>query len=118
MDGVAAQCVEICGKRSDEGLAFAGAHLGDFAFVKDDAADHLYVEVAHAEDARGCFTYGGEGFREDVVEGFAAAEAGLELVGQCSEVIVHQTAHRVFVCVDVVDDRLEQFELLLVGIAY
>ena len=84
----------------------------------DDAANHLDVEVAHTEDAGGCFSDGCEGFGEDVVEGFAAVETGFELVGERGEVVVHQTAHRVFVCVDVVDDRLEQFELLLVRIAY
>ena len=28
-------------------------------------------------------------FREDVVEGFAVVESGLELVGECGEVVVH-----------------------------
>ena len=39
--------VEDRGKRRDEGLALAGAHLGDAALVQDGAADELDVEVAH-----------------------------------------------------------------------
>ncbi len=34
------------GQRRDEGLAFAGRHLGDLAFVQHQAADELHVEAA------------------------------------------------------------------------
>ncbi len=36
--------VEVERRRGDEGLALTGLHLGDVAFVKDDAAHHLDVE--------------------------------------------------------------------------
>jgi hypothetical protein len=39
-------------QRGDQGLALAGAHLGDLALVQHHAADQLHVEVAHAEHAR------------------------------------------------------------------
>ena len=45
----AGQRVEQRGKRGDQRLAFARLHLGDLAFVQDDAADQLHVEMAHAQ---------------------------------------------------------------------
>ena len=41
VDAAAGEGVQVAGKRGDEGLAFAGLHLGDFAGVEDDAADKL-----------------------------------------------------------------------------
>ena len=69
VDAVAGEGVEVAGKRGDEGLAFAGLHLGDLAGVEDDAADHLDVEVAHLDGALAGFADDGEGFGEDGVEG-------------------------------------------------
>jgi hypothetical protein len=37
--------------------------------VKDDAADHLHVEVAHADGTFAGFANDGEGFGQDGVEG-------------------------------------------------
>jgi 1-acyl-sn-glycerol-3-phosphate acyltransferase len=48
---LAGQGVEIGGQRGHQGLALAGAHLGDLAVVQHHAADQLHVEVAHAEHA-------------------------------------------------------------------
>src|SRR5258708_3112583 len=39
--------VEISRQSRHQGLAFAGAHLGNLALVQDDAADHLHIKVAH-----------------------------------------------------------------------
>ena len=44
---LAGQRVEHDGERAGEGLALAGAHLGDLAVVQHHAADQLHVEVAH-----------------------------------------------------------------------
>ena len=49
VDAAAGERVEDRRQRRDEGLALAGAHLGDLALVEDGAADELDVEVAHAE---------------------------------------------------------------------
>ena len=68
VDAVAGERVEIAGQRGDEGFAFAGLHFGDLAGVEDHAADHLDVEVAHADGARAGFADDGEGFGKDVVE--------------------------------------------------
>ncbi len=69
VDAAAGEGVEVAGQRGDEGLAFAGLHLGDLALVEDDAADQLDVEVAHADDAAAGFADDGEGFGQEVVEG-------------------------------------------------
>jgi hypothetical protein len=79
VDAVAGERVEVAGKRGDERFAFAGLHLGDFAGVKDHAADHLNVEVTHADGADTGFAHDGEGLGEDFVE--RALFSGGDLVG-------------------------------------
>jgi hypothetical protein len=86
--------VEVEGQGGDEGLAFAGGHLGDFALVEGDAADELHVEMNHVPDqlmvadhdgasaeAAGGVLHRGEGLGKDGVEGLAGLHAGAELVG-------------------------------------
>ena len=74
VDSAAGEGVEIAGEGGDEGLAFAGLHLGDLALVEDHAADELDVEVAHADGALAGLADDGEGLGEDGVEGgFSAA---------------------------------------------
>ena len=68
VDAAAGERVEVAGERGDERLAFAGAHLGDLALVKDHGADELHVEVAHLDGALAGFTDDGEGFGQDLVE--------------------------------------------------
>ena len=38
--------VQVGGQVADDGLAFAGPHFGDLAFVEHPPADELAVEVA------------------------------------------------------------------------
>ncbi len=53
----AGQGIQVGGQRGDQRFAFAGFHFGDFAFVQDDAADQLHVEMAHAERAAAGFAH-------------------------------------------------------------
>ena len=66
--------VEVSGKCGNQSLAFTGAHFGDFTAVKDDAADHLHIEMAHTKCADRCFAYSGKGFGENVVKRFASRQ--------------------------------------------
>ncbi len=79
MDAATGKGVQVAGQGGDEGLAFAGLHLGDLARVEDDATDELDVEVAHADGALSGFADDGEGFGEDSVEG--GLFGGIALVG-------------------------------------
>ncbi len=69
VDAAAGERVEVAGKRGDEGLAFAGLHLGDLAGVEDHAADELDIEVAHADGAAAGLADDGEGLGQDLVQG-------------------------------------------------
>jgi hypothetical protein len=51
MDAVTGNGVQINRERGDQGLDFAGLHLGDVALVQNHAADELNVEMALAESA-------------------------------------------------------------------
>jgi hypothetical protein len=72
MHALARQRVEIDRQRRDQRLAFAGAHLGDRAFVQHHAADELHIEVALAERALGRLAHGGEGRDQKIVEALLA----------------------------------------------
>jgi hypothetical protein len=61
---LAREGVQVGGERRDEGLALAGAHLGDLALMQRDAADQLDVEVAHPERAAGRLAHEREGLRQ------------------------------------------------------
>ena len=88
VDPLAGQCVEIDRERRHQGLALAGLHLGDIAFVQHDAADQLHVEMPLAEGALGGLAHGGEGRNQNVVQGLAVRELLLEFVGTCFQGVV------------------------------
>ena len=78
VDALALERVEIDGEGRDQGLALAGAHLGDLAAVEDDAADQLHVIMALAERAHRRLAHGGERLGQDVVERRAVLQPPLE----------------------------------------
>ena len=81
VDALAGQRVEIDRERRDQGLAFAGLHLGDVALVQHHAADQLHVEMPLAERALGRLAHRGEGGNQNVVQRLAAGELGAEFGG-------------------------------------
>src|SRR5690606_37254952 len=76
VDALAGERVEVDGKRGDQRLAFAGAHLGDAAIVEHHAADELDVEGTHAEHTARRLADSGECRDEQVVEAGAIGEIG------------------------------------------
>ena len=87
---LAGERVEIDRQGRDQGLAFTGPHLGDGALVQHHAADELHVEMALAEGALGRLADRGEGRHQDVVQGLAGGELGLELFRTGAQLLVGQ----------------------------
>ena len=79
VSALAGESVEIKRKRGDKRLSFTGLHLGDLAFVKDDPAQDLHVEVAQADAALRDLPDGRERFRQDVVERLAGGQSFAKL---------------------------------------
>ena len=75
MDALTGECVEIAGKRGDEGLALARLHLGDHTIMQGHSADELHVEVAQTERAARGLAHNGESIGQQVVEGLPRCEA-------------------------------------------
>ena len=90
VDAETREGVEVDRQGRHQGLALAGAHLGDAALVQHHAADQLHVEVALAEHALGSLAHGGEGGHEDVVEGLAGGELGLQHRGPGPQIVVRE----------------------------
>ena len=89
--------------RRDEGLALAGAHLGDRALVQHRAAQQLHVERAHPERALRRLAHAREGLGQKVVERLALLEPLAELGGLAAEVVVGQLGELVLERVDLAD---------------
>ena len=103
MNALAFEGVEIDGKGCDQGFAFTGFHFGDGAVVQHHAADHLHVEMAHAQGALGGFADRGEGRNEKVVQGLAGGQFGPETCGFGLQVIIREGGKFGFQLVDFLD---------------
>jgi hypothetical protein len=68
VDAAPDQRVEVRRQRRDEGLALAGAHLGDGPPMQDDAAQELHVVMALAERPHHRLANRGEGLRKDLLQ--------------------------------------------------
>ena len=90
VDALALERVEIDRERRDQGLAFAGLHLGDLAAMERDAADQLDVVMALAERADGRLAHRGEGFGQKIVELLAVGEPLAEEFGLAAQLVVRQ----------------------------
>ena len=60
MHAAAGERIQIRGQSGDESLAFAGFHLGDFAFMQHHAADELHVKMPHSQLAAAGFAREGK----------------------------------------------------------
>ena len=105
MHGSSGQRVEVGGQGGDQGLALAGLHLGDVAFVQDDAADELYVEMAQADAALARLPDQGERLGQNVVQAFVPGDPLPEFGGFLRERRIRQLGIFLLKGVDV-GDRL------------
>ncbi len=90
VDAVAGQRVQIDRQGRDQGLAFAGLHLGDHAAVQHDAAHQLHVEMALPERALGRLAHRGERLDQEIVELGAVGEPLPEFGGARAQRLVRQ----------------------------
>jgi hypothetical protein len=115
MDALAFQRVQIGCERGDEGLALAGAHLGDLAAVEDDAADQLDVVMALPQRALGGLADRGEGFGDEVVERLALRQPLAEHYGLVPQLLVGHRRDARLEAVHPVDDLAERADVAVVG---
>src|SRR5262249_39231417 len=97
--------IEIDRESRNQGLAFAGLHLGDLAFVQDYAADKLDVEMPLPQRALGGLAHGGECRHENIFERLAFGQLLFELIGASAQSFVRERFQLAFQRVDFVDAR-------------
>jgi len=127
MGPLAGQGVEIEGHGGDQGLAFTGGHLGDLALMEDNGAEDLHVVGDHipgdlltpdqpflADKAAAGLLDHGVGLGEQVIKSLAGIEPVFELVRFGLQFIVAELFIRGRKGVDLVDERIEAPDLLLV----
>ena len=110
---LAGNSVEVAGQRGDQGLAFAGLHLGDMPLVQRHGADELYIKVTHARDALGSLTHGGKSLGEHVVERLAVGVTLTELIGLGAEFLLGHLLKLGLKTVDLVDDLVVALKVLI-----
>ncbi len=96
----ARQRIEIDGGRCDERLALAGTHFRDRAFVQNEPAHELNVEMTLFERALGGFANGGEGGRINVVKRLAGFQLGAKLFGLRAQLLIGERLELRFESVD------------------
>ena len=111
----AGQGVEVAGQGGHQGLALAGAHLGDAPRMQHHAAHQLHVEMAHAQHPLGRFPHHGEGFLQQAVEGCALGQTLAEFHGLGGEFGVRQLRHRRLQRIDRGHPAAHRLELAFVG---
>ena len=109
----AGNSVEVAGQGGDQGLAFAGLHLGDVALVQCHGANELHVKVAHARDALGSLAHGGKGLGKHVVERLAVGVTLTELIGLGAEFLLGHLLKLGLKTVDLVDDLVVALKVLI-----
>ena len=115
VDALSGQGVQIGGQGGHQGLALAGAHLGDAALVQHDAAHHLDPIGAQPQHAPRGLAAGGKGLGQDVVQGLAVGQTGLELGGLGLELGVGQGLILLLQGVHLVRDGIDGLQLPLRG---
>ena len=110
---LAGNSVEVAGQRGDQGLAFAGLHLGDMPLVQCHGANELHVKVTHARDALGSLTHGGKSLGEHVVERLAVGVTLTELIGLGAELFLGHLLKLGLKTVDLIDGLVVALKVLI-----
>ena len=106
--------VQIDRQGADQGLALAGAHLGDASVVEHHAADQLHVVVPLAKHPFGRLAHHREGLFQKVVQALALGQPRLEHLGPGLELRLAQRRNLGLQRVDLADPRAHALDLALV----
>ena len=109
--------IQIDRQRGDQGFALTGAHLGDFALVQHDPADHLNIIMAQTDGALAGFSHGCEGFRQQVVQRLTFCQARAEFAGFLPQRLIAQRFEGCFQAVDLLNDLGIFIDLSFIGVA-
>ena len=97
---LARQGIEVHRESCDQGLALAGAHLGNLAAVQHHAADQLHIEVTHAQHALAGLAHHGKGFGLQIIQTGALRKTLAELTRLGLQLRVAQGADLLFKRID------------------
>ena len=111
------QRIEIGRQGRDQGFAFAGAHFGNLALVQYDAADHLLVEMTHAEHTLAGFTHHGKSFGQQIVEGLTSLVAVTEFGGLGTQGLIAQGSDATLQLIDGIDRLVHALQQAIITAA-
>ena len=117
VNALALKRVEVDRRRRDKGLALARTHLRDSSLVEAYSADHLHVEVAHAEHAARGLTHDSKRLGQNLLHRHALCKLFTELARVACEFIVGEVCHRGLERIDLLDNRRIARDLLVIVVA-
>ena len=115
MHALCRQGVEIDRQGCHQGLALAGAHLGDLALVQHHAADQLHIEMPHPQDAPASLAHHRKGLGQQLVQGLPLFQATAKLRSLCREFGIIECRGLLFQGVDLRDRFLHAFDQSLIA---
>ena len=68
MHALAGQGIQVHRQGGGQGLAFAGAHFGDFSVMQRHAAEQLHIEMAHLHDPLGALAHHRKSLRQQIIQ--------------------------------------------------
>ncbi len=93
VDAAALQSIEVGRHGRDQRLTFTGAHFGDTALMKNDAADQLYAERFHIECAARSFADCRIGFDQKIIQRLALLISFPEFFGFSAKFLIGERLH-------------------------
>ena len=109
--------IEVKGQRRGKGFAFTRLHFSYFAFVQDNPADKLNIEMAHPQRPYGGFPDGGKGLREEIIQRLASGKSLLEFKRFCPKLIIRKGLKFGLQMVDHLNHRRHTFQLAVIPTA-
>ena len=85
--------------------------------MKDNAANHLHIEVAHSQRAAARFPDGSKGLGEEFIESGTGGQAPPEFLGLCSQLSVAERLVTLLERIDFHDDFAKALQLPIVASA-
>ena len=97
--------IQIYRQSRNKRFPFTGLHFCNIPAVQYNAAQELYIKMAHAEDTPRCFTHDCKRFRQKIIKRFSFLQAFFKFKSLSLEGRIAKRRHLWFQIIDMAHDR-------------